>query len=80
MSLVLTGTDSIIVLLILISINLFFIIKKIPIISIPFGLISIGVIVSFSFEYNAINLIFMIIVLFVSVADIILNVNNLRKK
>jgi len=78
MSLVLTGTNFIIIAFVLMGLNGIFCFKKIPLLGIPLGFISWIVFFAFSISLDAFSFILIILVLFFASASIILNIKEIR--
>lgn len=79
MSFVITGTNAVLALSVLIALNGFFAYKQKPIIAFPIALISILFIIGFSIEYNGLNVILTLILVVFVIGNLISNWGSYHK-
>lgn len=80
MSLIITGTNTLILLFFLIGINGFFCFKRIPVLGVPIAGISILCLIGFQIEYIGINIILMLVLLVMAVGNGYLNTIEFKRK
>jgi len=78
MSLVISGTNFLITVFLLMSLNGIFCFKKIPLLGIPLGFISWIVFFAFSFSLDSFSFILIILTLIIASGSIILNIKEIR--
>lgn len=79
MSLIITGSNLLIMFFFLIAINGFFCFKKMPILGIPIAGISIIFLIGFNIDFNGMNIILTLILLICSLISLFLNFEDYKK-
>lgn len=79
MSLVISGTNLFIALFLLIALNGFLIIKRIPILAIPVSGVSVIFLLVFPIDFNGLSLLLTLILVVFIIGDIISNYGEYRK-
>jgi len=80
MSLVISGTNAIITIFLLMGLNGFFCFKRIPILALPICAISILFLIVFQIEYTGLNLILVFILVILVFGSVIQNLSSFRSK
>ena len=79
MSLVITGTNLFIALFLLIALNGFLIIKRIPILAVPIAGISVIFLLIFPIDYNGLSLLLTLILVVCTIGNIVSNYGEYKK-
>ena len=78
MSLVITGNQLVFILFLLISLNGFFVFKKIPLLAIPSAGISIIFMLAFTIDYSGFIIVLLLMLVVFVIASLVINISSLK--
>ena len=80
MSLVITGTNLTLVLILLVGLNGFFCYKKMPLLGIPIAGLSVVFLIGFNIEVNGLSILLSIMLIIFIFASLVVNIDSYRRK